>query len=165
VNPYTTPHTTPRHLPDGPVLLDASFVIALFDDEDAAQPFTTVLSRAVMVSVTAGEVYYKLAARTGIDPEVVETILTDAGVSLVALPLPAARSFPTLKALDEAHRSAQRAAGDKPARPLSLADLCVLGYALHTGLPVLTGDRHWTTLAEHSLTVPVYDFRDPTTQP
>ena len=51
---------------------------------------------------------------------------------------------------------------------LSLGGLCVLAHALHTQLPVLTGDRHWATLARHGLVVDVHLFRphpDPPTGP
>lgn len=64
--------------------------------------------------------------------------------------------------MDAARRDEQKNNGEKAAS-LLLADLCVLGHAWSIDAPVLTGDRHWSTLAAHGLTVPVYDFRDPST--
>ena len=61
-----------------------------------------------------------------------------------------AAHFPALRAVDAARRAEQKAGGEKAAT-LSLADLTILGHALHTGLPVLTGDRHWATLKPHGL--------------
>ena len=154
----------PPPLPDGPVVLDASFVIALLDREAAAQRYATVLRRAVITSVTLGEVLSKLHTATGVDPGQVEDGLLALGVTLVDLPVAAARHFPALRTIDAARRAEQKATGEKAAT-LSLADLAVLAYALTTELPVLTGDRHWTTLEPHGLTVDVHPFRDPRTTP
>lgn len=154
-----------RRLPDGPVVLDASFVLALLDGEDAAQRFAAVLARGVVPAVTAGETFYKLHAAAGIDPAQVEDGLIALGVELVDLPVAAARHFPALRALDARRREEQRAAGDKPVQTLSLGDLCCLGYAIHARLPVLTGDRHWASLPPLGLGVDVYDFRDPAGAP
>lgn len=154
-------------LPDGPVVLDASFLLALLDGEDAAQRFAPVLARGVVPAVTAGETFYKLHATAGIDPTQVEDGLVALGVELVDLPVAAARHFPfpALRALDARRREEQRAAGDKPVQTLSLGDLCCLGYAIHARLPVLTGDRHWASLPPLGLGVDVYDFRDPASAP
>lgn len=154
-----------RQLPDGPVVLDASFLIALLDGEDTAQRFVPVLARGVVPAVTAGEVFYKLHATAGIDPTQVEDGLRALGVDLVDLPVAAARHFPTLKALDTRRREQQRTTGERPAQTLSLGDLCCLGYAATTGLPVLTGNRHWTTLQPLGLQTAVYNFRDPADTP
>ncbi len=141
------------------MVLDASYVIALLEGEPAAQAYAELLARAVLPSVTAGEVVYKVHAASGLEPATVEAGLVALGVDLVALPVAAARHFPALRAIGAARREEQRAAGERPLRVLSLADLCVLAHARHTGLPVLTGDRHWATLAPHGLDVDVHLFR------
>lgn len=151
----------PRRLPVGPVVLDASFLIALLDGEDAAQRFTPMLPRGVVPSVTAGETFYKLHAGSGVEPAQVEEGLRALGLRLVDLPVAAARQFPTLRALDAVRREQQRSRGERPLQTLSLGDLCCLGYAVVAGLPVLTGDRHWATLPPLGLGVDVYNFRDP----
>ncbi len=38
-------------------------------------------------------------------------------------------------------------------------------YAAAAGLPVLTGDRHWSTLQPLRLQIAVYNFRDPADTP
>ena len=154
-----------RHLPDGPVVLDASFLIALLDGEDTAQRFIPVLTRGVVPAVTAGEVFYKLHATAGIDPAQIEDGLRALGIDLVDHPVAAARHFPTLKALDTLRREQEKTTGARPVQTLSLGDLCCLGYAATAGLPVLTGDRHWTTLQPLGLQIAVYNFRDPADTP
>jgi len=160
--------STPRsasQIPRGPVVFDASFLIALLDGEDAAQRFTPVLSRGIVPAVTAGEVFYKLHAAAGIDSTRLEGALNALGITLVDLPVAAALQFPALKSIDRLRREEQKRTGGRRVQALSLGDLCCLGYALHTQLPVLTADRHWNTLAAHGLTVAVHDFRDPGTTP
>lgn len=147
-------------LPAGPIVVDASYVLALLDDEPAATRLAEVMNRAVLTSVTAGETFYKLAAGSGLSAVDSEQILRSLGAHLIDLPLAAATHFPTLRRIDAARRAEQKHRGE-PAATLSLADLCVLGYALAANLPVLTGDRHWSTLHRHGLTVAVHHFRDP----
>jgi len=154
-----------RRLPEGLMVLDASFLLALLDGEAAAQRFTSVLARGVAPAVTAGEAFYKLHTAAGVDPTQVEDGLLALGVELVDLPVAAARHFPALKALDTVRRDQPRNSGKRPVQTLSLGDLCCLGYAAAAGLPVLTGDRHWITLQPLGLGVDVYNFRDPTNTP
>ena len=151
--------TPPRPLPGGLVVLDASFVIALLDGEAAAQRYAGVLPRSVITSVTLGEVFSKVHTATGVQPEQVQAGLLALGADLVGLPVAAAAHFPALRTIDAARRAEQKADGEKAAA-LSLADLAVLAHALTTDLPVLTGDRHWATLAPHGLSVDVHLFRD-----
>lgn len=148
-------------LPPGPIVLDASFLIALLEGEEAAQRFAPTLARGIVPSVIAGEAFYKLHTAAGIEPDQIEDGLRALGVALVDLPLAAARHFPSLKSIDAARRTEQKAARDKSIQMLSLGDLCALGYAVAHDLPVLTADRHWATLRPHGLTVEVFNFRDP----
>ena len=155
----SAPTPPARPLPDGLVVLDASFVIALLDGEAAAQRHSAVLARSVISSVTLGEVFYKLHTSTGIAPAAVQAGLLALGATLADLPVAAAAHFPALRTIDAARRAEQKTNSEKGAA-LSLADLAVLAHAITTDLPVLTGDRHWTTLQPHGLTVDVHLFRD-----
>lgn len=139
----------------GAVVLDASFVIALLQRHPGATALAHVLPRGVLTTVTAGEIFYKIAATGGAEPDRIEAVLRAQGVRIAELPLTAANHFPRLRRIDAARCAEQKARGEKGAA-LSLADLCVLGYAAAQELPVLTGDRHWTTLAPHGLAVPVH---------
>ena len=154
-----TAPTPPRPLPGGLVVLDASFVIALLDGEAAAQRYAGVLPRSVITSVTLGEVFSKVHTATGVEPQQVQDGLLALGADLADLPVAAAAHFPALRTIDAARRAEQKAGGQKAAA-LSLADLAVLAHAMTTDLPVLTGDRHWATLAPHGLSVDVHLFRD-----
>lgn len=115
-----------------------------------------------ITSVNFGEVLYKLDQRSGMPPVQTEQLFSALGITVDDVSLGAVRSFADLKKMDAASRSAQLAQGT-PAdqvKTLSLADMTCLGYALHRSLPVLTGDRYWTTLHSHSLRLNVYDFHD-----
>ena len=114
-------------LPTTSLVVDASFLIALADQEPEASRFIPVLARSIVTSINMGEVLYKLDERASTPPR---------------------------------SRSAQTAAGIATPRSLSLADLTCLAYATEVGLAILTGDRHWSTLAPHGLTVATFDFRD-----
>lgn len=142
----------------GAVVLDASFVIALLQRHPGATALAHVLSRGVLTTVTAGEIFYKIAATGGAEPHRIEAVLRAQGVRIAEVPLGAAHHFPRLRRIDAARRAEQKTRGEKGAT-LSLADLCVLGYAATQELPVLTGDRHWATLAPHGLSVPVHLYQ------
>jgi ribonuclease VapC len=149
-------------LPAGRVVVDASYLLALADQDADAARFMEIRSRAVITAVNFGEVLYKLA-QAGRPAAETEQIFLGLGITLDEVALTDVRHFPDLKGIDAASRSAQHAASTSAGsvKSLSLADMTCLGYALHRSLPVLTGDRHWLSLAAHGLTVAVYDFRDP----
>lgn len=165
----TTPEALPAveaaeaaHEPElpssGAVVLDASFVIALLQRHPGAIALAHLLTRGVLTTVTAGEIFYKIAATGGAEPDRIEAVLRAQGVRIAEVPLAAAHHFPRLRRIDAARRAEQKTRGEKGAA-LSLADLCVLGYAAALELPVLTGDRHWATLAPHGLAVPVHLYQ------
>jgi PIN domain nuclease of toxin-antitoxin system len=156
--------TPQRHLADGDVVIDASFVLALLDADPDAARFSGITARARITSVNLGEVFYVVERDAGVPPEDVEAALASLGVRAEPLAVEAARTFPRLKAADAQSRQAQLASGTPrtKVKSLSLGDLCCLGQGLASGLAVLTGDRHWTTLG---LPIPVEDFRDPTLAP
>ncbi len=61
--------------PQAPLVLDASFVLAVLDGEPAAMRLVDLLRGSVMPSPTAGMVYLMVAQRSGLAPEQVEAIL------------------------------------------------------------------------------------------
>jgi len=142
----------------GAVVLDASFIIALLQRHPGATALAHVLSRGVLTTVTAGEIFYKIAATGGAEPDRIEAVLRAQGVRIAGIPLAAAHHFPRLRHIDAARRAEQKTRGEKAAA-LSLADLCVLGFATAQELPVLTGDRHWATLGSHGLVVSVHVYQ------
>lgn len=148
-------------LPSTSLVVDASFLIALADQEPAASRFVPVLARSIVTSINMGEVLYKLDQRASTPPAKVEHLFTNVlGVQVDSVDLAVTRHFPELKRIDARSRSAQTAAGIAAPKSLSLADLTCLAYAKEAGLAILTGDRHWSTLALHGLTVEIFDFRD-----
>lgn len=144
-------------LPLGPVVVDASFIIAVLRGEPAATTLAAggVLGRSVLLSVTLAEVTKVMDRIAAMPADLVTRGLTGVGVRLVDFPAAAAEHIPTLVAIDRAADEHAQRDGHRRAQ-LSLGDLCVLGHALHTGLPVLTGDRHWVRLRAHGLTAPVH---------
>ncbi|GGM58321.1 hypothetical protein GCM10012275_31920 [Longimycelium tulufanense] len=154
--------TSRRRLPSGPILLDASFVLALLDGDDRAARFDDVLSHAVITAVNLGEVLHTLAELAGLDPHRAAADLDATGLQAQPVLPTDAEHFVELKRLDA---TARRAAGPQAAGTLSLGDICCLAHAWTEQLPVLTGDKHWLALAEAGLPVPVLDFRDPALRP
>jgi PIN domain nuclease of toxin-antitoxin system len=150
-------------LPSGRIVADASFLIAVAEQDQAATRFVAALSRCEITSVNFGEVCYKLHQTTGVDARQTTSVFVQAmRVAVQAVELAHVLLFPHLKHVDAASRAAQLDSGAVQVKSLSLADLTCLAYATATGdLPVLTGDKHWTTLAAQGLTVPVFDYRDP----
>ncbi|MCP2258075.1 PIN domain nuclease, a component of toxin-antitoxin system (PIN domain) [Streptoalloteichus tenebrarius] len=148
--------TARRQLPRGPVLVDASFVLALLDDDRDAGRFADVLSRAAITAINYGEVLHTLHDLAGLSPEQVEFDLAATGLTVHPVDGADALRFPELRRLDA---KARRAAGVGAAGGLSLGDVCCLARAWSTGLPVLTGDKHWLAVAAAGLPVPVFDFR------
>lgn len=151
-------------MPAGTIVADASFLIAVAQDDPLAARFATALRRSVATSVNFGEVLYKLHQKAAMAAATTEAVFTALGVSVEDVALAHARHFPRLKEIDAASRSAQRAAGVAPTavKSLSLADMTCLAYADEHDLPVLSGDRHWLSLGAQGLQLAVYDFRDPT---
>ena len=154
---------TPRKIPAGLVVLDASFLIDVVRRSKDVERFVPVLKRAEVTSVNFGEVLYKLGRTSTVKQSVIENALVTTGLTVVDVGLPTVRRFLELKNIDAKSTTVQERSGSGPAKTLSLGDLICLGYAMERERPVLTGDRHWTTLGRHGLTVPVFDYRDPDT--
>ena len=151
-------------IPEGIIVVDATFLIDLFRSQPDAKKFVTVLGRSVATTANFGEALYTLGQSSTTKPATIERALTSTGLRIADVDLPVARRFLELKDIDKKSATAQGRTGMNPIRTLSLGDLACLGYALVHGLPALTADRHWTTLAKHGLTVPVFDYRDPNTK-
>jgi len=148
-------------LPVGEIIVDASLLIGIATSDSDAVRFVRVLSRSVATSVNFGEVIYKLHQKAGRSAAQTENVFREAlHVRVEAVDLVVVRHFADLKQLDAASQRAQRSAGAPTPSSLSLADMTCLAYGIESGLPVLTGDAHWSTLHGHGLEVDVYDFRD-----
>lgn len=144
----------------GPLVLDSSFVLDYLEETATAVRWRPSLSGALLPSVAAGEVFYKVFERSGVVPDAVLGVVRALGIEVVDVTGTMAVLFPGLRAVDAACRVEQKRNGERAAT-LSMADLCVLGCATVTGRAVLTGDRHWSTLGSHGLDVSVHQFRDP----
>lgn len=142
-------------LPDGPVVVDASFLIALMVRDVNAARFVTVVPRAQIVAVNFGEVLYKSLEKVNRAPSDVEAMLDGIGLTITDLDVRHARRFPELKRIDNTTR------GTDATKSLSLGDMACLAFAWEAGLPVLTGDKHWLALPPFGLRVEVYDYADP----
>ncbi|MCL2468522.1 MAG: PIN domain-containing protein [Micrococcales bacterium] len=147
-------------LPSTRLVVDASFLIALADQDPDAARFVSVVSRTVATSVNMGEVLYKLDQRAAMTAASTEHLFTRVlGLQVDAVDLAVTRHYPELKRIDARSRDTQTSTTPSS---LSLADMTCLAFAQEAGLGVLTGDRHWTTLSAHGLSVPVFDFHDAT---
>ncbi|MGH9056846.1 MAG: PIN domain-containing protein [Acidimicrobiales bacterium] len=148
----------PKKLPDGRLLVDASFVIAVAGRDPSANRFRSVLSRSSIVDVNLGEVFYKLDAV--IPWRDVASALATEGVEVLATGPAGAARFVELKATDLVSREKQRRSGvaESKIKSLSLADIACLSTALVRDSPVLTGDTHWQSLG---LALSIYDYHDP----
>jgi PIN domain nuclease of toxin-antitoxin system len=148
-------------LPDGVLLADASYLLAIAQAHPLAVRFVPALKRTAVTAVNLGEVMYKLAERARRSPQQVGAAFGAQGVRVAPFELAAAMHFAELKRVDAASRAAQEARGEGRVKSLSLGDMCCLAHALEHDLPVLTGDQHWLTLGAHGLTLRIFDFRDP----
>ena len=152
-------------LPSGKILVDASLLIGILDEDKNACLFVPLLSRCVVTSINFGEVLYKSEELLDADPQKVESAFIGLGVQIDSFDLSGARNFNALKKIDLASRRGQSSAGVKAEklRSLSLADIVCLSHGLVTGLPILTGDKHWCTLSKFGFAGEVFDFANPTT--
>jgi PIN domain nuclease of toxin-antitoxin system len=150
----------PRKLGDGPLLVDASFVLGVLLRDPLAVRFTAALERASIVDVNLGEVFYKVSEKTGITPMDIGGVLHANGLNVISTGAAGAARFPVLKKLDLDLRERLRQQGRPPGdiKSLSLADIACLATALDRELVVLTGDKHWKSLR---LAVRIEDYRDP----
>ena len=114
------------------VVLDASALLALMNDEPGAKIVRDALPEAVISSVNLAEVVSKL-----VDGGMPETqIFNDLGeLDLSDVPFDVRQAY-AVGLLRAATRS----------RGLSLGDRACLSLAVHLACPVITADRAWTEL-------------------
>jgi len=156
---------TKKTLPSGKILVDASLLLGILDQDRDACLFIPLLSRCVTTSINFGEVLYKSVEMLDADPQKVESAFVGLGLQIDSFGLSSARNFNELKRIDLVSRQAQSATGIKTEviKRLSLADIACLAYGLESGLPILTGDKHWCTLDKFGFKGVVFDFRSPAT--
>jgi ribonuclease VapC len=114
------------------VVLDSSALLAFIHGEPGADVVAGVVGDALMSSVNLAEVVTKLVARTG-SLEAARAALGMATVEVI--------DFDT----SQAEQTGAMVALTRP-RGLSLGDRACLVLGVREALPVLTGDRIWTTL-------------------
>lgn len=113
----------------GKVVLDASAILALVNDEPGATLVAEVLEEAVVSAVNLSEVVGKLL-ETGMPRPEAENIL--GGLGLEVLPFDEAAAWNA-----GALRTGTKKAG------LSLGDRACLALARELGLPAVTADSAW----------------------
>lgn len=126
------------------VVLDASALLALLLDEPGAAKVVEVLGSARMSSVSFSEVVSHVI-QLGMPPAEVDAMLRPLPVDIVETDEGLARIAGRLRAVTAA-------AG------LSLGDRFCLALAQRDGLPVVTADRQWRTIAD-SIETPIIVVR------
>ena len=116
------------------VVLDASALLALLLDEPGAAKVAEVLGSARMSSVNFGEVVSHMI-HLGMPPAEVDAMLRPLPVAIVETDEGLARIAGRLRAVTAT-------AG------LSLGDRFSLALAQRDGLPAVTADRQWRTIAD-----------------
>ena len=148
-----------RNVPQGRIVADASFLISVAEGDALALRFVGLLNRCEVTAVNFGETCYKIEQRAGVHSALTESTFTALGVTIATVDVAHARCFAKLKLIDSKSRQLQ--SGQPAIRSLALADMVCLAHGLVNELPVITGDRHWTTLRSHGLNLDVLDYRDP----
>ncbi|HKT86909.1 MAG TPA: type II toxin-antitoxin system VapC family toxin [Candidatus Sulfotelmatobacter sp.] len=124
------------------VVLDASAVIAVLNQESGAEQLTPHLANACCSAVNAAEVQGKLVER-GLDPdnawEDVKAVISE-----------------ILPFTDQQAKTAGTLIAQTRASGLSFGDRSCLALALSLNLPVYTADRSWKHL---KLGVPIHVIR------
>lgn len=147
---------TAKTLPAGQLLVDASVLIALADQDPHTDELVPVMRRSIITAINMGEVFYKLHQRAAMAPATVEHMFINIlGIQVHPVDLATAHHFPELRRMDGVVRARSGAR-----QALSLADMTCLAYARQHELPVLTGDRHWLSLIPHGVGVQIFDYRD-----
>ena len=118
----------------GPVVLDASAILALLFEEPGAEATRTHLRVGVIGAANLAEVLAKLSDHGLPAPEAARAV-----------------AFLGLQIALMTETQAQRSAGMRPATRtagLSLGDRACLALAAELGAPALTADRGWAGVAE-----------------
>ncbi|MGH7777864.1 MAG: type II toxin-antitoxin system VapC family toxin [Candidatus Dormibacterales bacterium] len=112
------------------IVLDASALLALINQEPGAERVAGTLGEAQMSAVNLSEVAGKLVDK-GIDSQMVDEDLGGIGVSIVGFDRAAALSAARLRRLG---------------RNLSIGDRACLALGVEVGGTVLTADHDWAVL-------------------
>jgi ribonuclease VapC len=115
------------------VVLDASAVLALLQEESGSEQVASVISSSLMCVINEAEVIGRLI-KGGQPPEQAISVVSRLSYRLVDLDASLAR------------RAGSWWAVTKP-QGLSLADRCCLALAERERLPALTADESWTRIA------------------
>jgi ribonuclease VapC len=118
----------------GPVVLDASALLALLQDEPGADVVAAMLPGSAMSAVNLSEVVAKLADH-GVPPEQMRAALDGLPIEVHAFDREAAYIAGEL-------RGATRSSG------LSLGDRACLALAIRLEATAVTSDRAWTLLSD-----------------
>lgn len=129
---------------DGQVVLDASALLALLNDEPGASDVQAVIGDAVVSTVNVAEVVGKLADH-GMNDANIRTALA-IGFDTVPFGADEVAVMPKLRRATKQHG-------------LSLGDRCCLATALVRKCPVLTADRVWAKAKIRGLRITVLDDR------
>lgn len=125
------------------IVLDASALLALLNNEAGSEKLTlTLLSASVMSTVNLAEVHGRLV-RTGIEPNAAWNATLSPVYEIAAFTADQARTAGTLIAQTQA-------------LGLSLGDRACLALALSLDAPVYTADRTWKKLR---LNIPIHIIR------
>lgn len=124
------------------VVLDASAVLALLNDEPGGEKVASALEGAIIGTVNLSEVMAKLVESGVPAPQAISVIEE---LELEVIPF-------------DTHLAFQAGALRPLTKPLgmSLGDRACIALGLHLTLPVLTAERTWQSL---SLPVPVHTIR------
>jgi ribonuclease VapC len=114
------------------IVLDATAVLALLNDEPGAGAVASLLPRAVISTVNFAEVVNKLA-EAGMPEETMKTALGELGLTVISFNEDLALRTGLLRPATSHYG-------------LSLCDRACLALGQHLHRPVLTADRMWKTL-------------------
>ena len=111
------------------VILDASAILAVLNDELGAEHVMPLLEDAAVCSVNFAEVVSKLTERGGSLNQIREALLA-IGLNVVDFDVSLAERTGTLRA-------------ETRSRGLSLGDRACVALAEREGVPAVTGDQRW----------------------
>lgn len=114
------------------IVLDASAVLTLLNEEPGHELVSTALDEAAMSSVNLAEVVSQLADHGMTEPEI-HQVVDALGIEIHDLDVAAAYAAGLLRPVSRRYG-------------LSLGDRACLALARHLDLPALTADRAWAEL-------------------
>lgn len=129
-----------------PIVLDASAMLALIDEEPGHEAVEAVMPGALLSAVNLAEVVSKLAER-GMPPDRALAVTIALGPRIVDLDAVQAELAGALRPLTRS-------------KGLSLGDRCCLALAKHRSAMALTTERAWTEIAD-AVGVRVRNIRAP----